>query len=65
MKNHMEYTFISETKDLYHDIVRSRVTVEVNPKERDDLFAEFGSFLKACGYRIDGEVTVVPFDEEE
>ena len=65
MKDHMEYTFISETRDIYSERIVGRITYETNADGRDDILADFGSFLKACGYRIDGEVTVVPFEKNE
>ena len=55
------YKFI-KTRDEENDYDKTAITFEVDAIGKDVLLEEFGHFLKACGFHINGTIDIV---EEE
>lgn len=58
----MKYSFIYEAERSY-SYPAHRVQVETEGCSLEDLLGAFESFLKGCGYPVDGTIEIVP-DED-
>jgi hypothetical protein len=54
-----KFTFICEDEPMpFADAIITKKTFEFNADRLDSVIGEFETFLKGCGYHIDGELLV-------
>jgi hypothetical protein len=60
-----KFTFICEDEPMpFADAIVTKKTFEFNADHLDSIIGEFETFLRGCGFHIDGFIEVIEPDEK-
>ena len=60
-----KFTFICEDEPMpFADAIVTKKTFEFNADHLDSVIGEFETFLRGCGFHIDGFIEVIEPDEK-
>jgi hypothetical protein len=61
-----KFTFICEDEPMpFADAIVTKKTFEFNADHLDGVIGEFETFLKGCGYHIEGELIIYKEEEQK